>query len=207
MGITDYLQSFNRKERFYLVGAALGNPSFALAADFRAAVGARLDLAIPERAFVAMDYHLDWLYASLYLHGHGGEQGPHSNVDRLVRAQQEDVDLLVAYQDQGTCRLILLEAKGATGWNNKQFRSKTVRLKEIFGERGDAWSGADPRFVVASPRKPRRLDTTGCPAWMLRAGEIPWIEMKMSEAPVKVTRCDETGRSSQHGRFWTVVRA
>jgi hypothetical protein len=129
VGLIDYLQSFNRKECFYLVGAALGNPGFALSADFRAAVGARLGLALPEGAFVAMDYHLDWLCASLYLHGHGGDRGPHPNAGRLIRAQQEDIDLLVTYQEQRACRLILLEAKGATGWSNQQLRSKTARRR------------------------------------------------------------------------------
>jgi hypothetical protein len=205
--LIDYLQGFNRKERFLLVGAALGNARFTLAADFRAGLAAALSLDIPAGAFVAMDYHLDWLYASLYLHRHGGARGPHPNADRLVRAQQEDVDLLVAYQTADASHLVLLEAKGATGWSNAQFRSKAVRFREIFGEDGRAWSGIVPHFVLASPRRPQRLDTEGCPSWMLPAGALPWVELRMRADPLKVTRCDETGRSSQHGQFWAVVRA
>src|SRR5581483_7130104 len=99
MDAIDYLQRFNRKERFFLVGAALGNSGFSLSADFRASVGAALDLQIPDDAFVAMDYHLDWIYASLVLANRDGDCGPYANSDRLIRAQQADTDLLVAYRD------------------------------------------------------------------------------------------------------------
>ena len=38
--VIEYLESFNRKERFFLVGAALGNTQFQLGAAFRERVGA-----------------------------------------------------------------------------------------------------------------------------------------------------------------------
>ncbi len=116
-----------------------------------------------------MDYHLDWIYASLYLHRHGGNRGPHPNAGKLIRAQQEDVDLLVAYKDQDVCRLILLEAKGASSFGNEQFRSKTARFREIFGTTREAWSGVVPYFILTSPRRPRRLDTRECPTFRARA--------------------------------------
>lgn len=43
----DYLWSFNRKERFFLVGTALGNPDFRLDAEFRRRLGDRFALEIP----------------------------------------------------------------------------------------------------------------------------------------------------------------
>src|SRR4051812_23440982 len=61
----EYLRRLNRKERFFLVGMALGNPSFELAPAFRDLIGGALGLKIPHDSFVAMDYHLDWIYASL----------------------------------------------------------------------------------------------------------------------------------------------
>ncbi|MHB1415078.1 MAG: hypothetical protein ACYC1C_07475 [Chloroflexota bacterium] len=85
------LWSFNRKERFFLVGQALGNPSFTLSAQFRGRLGESFGLQVPENAFVAMDYHLDWLYASLFLHDKGTIEGIHPRPDDLITANQEDV--------------------------------------------------------------------------------------------------------------------
>ena len=65
------LESFNRKERFFLVGAALGNPTFRLDPTFRDQVGREFGLDVPEEAFVAMDYHLDWIYAGLVVSSAG----------------------------------------------------------------------------------------------------------------------------------------
>jgi hypothetical protein len=207
MDVIDYFKRFNRKERFFLVGSALGNAGFCLSADFRALIGAALDLEIPADAFVAMDYHLDWVYASLVLARSGGDRGPYENPDRLIRAQQEDMDLLVAFHEHDVCRVVLLEAKAATGWGNKQFQSKAVRLKEIFGEAGDSWAGVTPYFLIASPRRPQLLQTGNCPSWMLRGGEIPWMELRLGLDPIKVTRCDTDGRASVLGQYWTVVDA
>lgn len=89
--VIEYLESFNRKERFFLVGAALGNPRFQLDGVFRERVGAGFGLDIPGDAFVAMDYHLDWIQASVYLppEGSGGNQ-VYSNATRLVTGTQEE---------------------------------------------------------------------------------------------------------------------
>ena len=61
----DYLVSFNRKERFFLVGTALGKPTFQLDSAFSQRLSSRFALKVPADAFVAMDYHLDWIYASV----------------------------------------------------------------------------------------------------------------------------------------------
>ena len=57
------LESFNRKERFFLVGQALGNPNFQLSDGFRSMLGGQDAFGIvpPKDALVFMDYHLDWL--------------------------------------------------------------------------------------------------------------------------------------------------
>ena len=65
-GIIENLKAFNRKERFYLVGMAVGNPEFTLSREFRKTLDKTLvGLHVPEQAFVAVDYHLDWIYASV----------------------------------------------------------------------------------------------------------------------------------------------
>ncbi|MBI4301278.1 MAG: hypothetical protein HY664_01570 [Chloroflexi bacterium] len=60
------LRLFNRKERFFLVGMALGNPKFKLIEQFRNQLNDKLGLFVPEDAFAAMDYHLDWIYAQSF---------------------------------------------------------------------------------------------------------------------------------------------
>ena len=59
--IIEYLRSFNRKERFLLVGTALGNPTFRLDSTFSQNLGDRFALEVSSDAFVAMNYHLDEL--------------------------------------------------------------------------------------------------------------------------------------------------
>jgi hypothetical protein len=200
-----YLAGFNRKERFFLVGWALGNREFKLSESFRADLEGVLTLSVPEHAFVAMDYHLDWLYASLYLHRNGGLTGPHLNDQRLIRAQQEDIDLIVAFQDGDTHHIVLLEAKGATGWTNKQLKSKANRLREMFGEDGSLNPGIVPHFVIASPRESRRLDVTGWPRWTASGGRVPWITLPMRDDLQKVSRCRLDGTIDDYGDHWRVI--
>lgn len=59
--LINLLQRFNRKERFFLVGHALGNKDFRLPEDFRLSLSSATNLGeeIPCDAFAAMDYHLD----------------------------------------------------------------------------------------------------------------------------------------------------
>src|SRR5207244_734415 len=67
--LIDLLDQFNRKERFFLVGAALGKPTFQTDPRFLAAVGAaaRVKFPHPKHVHCYMDFHLDWLYAALFL--------------------------------------------------------------------------------------------------------------------------------------------
>ncbi len=57
------LRQLNRKERYYLVAQALGIREFRLGDDFRGQLAAVVGREIPQDAFVAMDYHLNWLHA------------------------------------------------------------------------------------------------------------------------------------------------
>ena len=204
--VIEYLESFNRKERFFLVGAALGNAQFQLGAAFRERVGAEFGLDIPEDAFVAMDYHLDWIQASVYLpeEESSGNQ-VYSNATRLVTGTQEDVDLIIAFADGRTTHLIMLEAKAETGWTNKQAMSKAGRLNRIFGPRGDAISEVMPHYGLLSPHPPRRLETEQWPRWMLSSsGTVAWLELKVPLGRRKLTRSDATGKRAQHGGYFKV---
>ena len=106
------LESFNRKERFFLIAQALGcsnggEPAFSLSDSFRQLLDEKLELtnigaAIPQEpamVFVAMDYHLDWLQAALILaHTSQDEKFEFDNEGQIIMGTQEDVDLLVAFK-------------------------------------------------------------------------------------------------------------
>jgi uncharacterized protein YbdZ (MbtH family) len=203
VSLTDRLRAFNRKERFFVVAWALGNPSFALAESFRSGLGAALGLDVPSDAFAAMDYHLDWIYAALYLEANPTAMGPHLNEARINR-NQEDVDFLVAYEREGQFHLIMVEAKVETGWTNSQVSSKAERLRAIFGEDGSRWRGVVPHFVLASPRKPRLLMSDQWPAWMAPGGQPLWLKIPVPLGLQRVTRCDADGRPSALGTHWMV---
>ena len=70
--LIDHLKAFNRKERFILLHEALGfhGQSFRMSANFSQRLGDCLGVRVPENAFVAMDYHLDWLQIALLLADH-----------------------------------------------------------------------------------------------------------------------------------------
>jgi hypothetical protein len=202
--LVDLLEAFNRKERFFLVGWALGNPGFALAESFRHELGSALGLRIPSDAFAAMDYHLDWIFASLFLQANSEVVGPYVN-DARVNDNQEDVDLLVAFQDRGISQLIMLEAKADTHWTNSQSTSKAKRLRAIFGEDGARWNGVVPHFVIASPRRPSQLSSGTWPEWMAPRGKAIWLAMRLPSGLRRIRRCDESGRRTRPGTHWIVT--
>lgn len=110
--LVPHLRRLNRKERFFLVGLALGNKEFRLGDEFRQKLSDLLGLFVPEDAFVAMDYHLDWLFAAIHLAATSGAPGPHPRDSRLITGTQEDIDLLVAFDGDSESRVIMVEASG-----------------------------------------------------------------------------------------------
>lgn len=56
------LKYFNRKERFFLIGQALGNKDFKISDEFRGVISKKIKVDIPPDAFAALDCHLDWIY-------------------------------------------------------------------------------------------------------------------------------------------------
>ena len=88
-------------------------------------------LEVPDHAFVAMDYHLDWIHVALLLAADDTDT-VHSNNPTVVMATSEDVDLIVAFKQGAITHLLLLEAKAETGWTNKQTLWKARRRHRIF---------------------------------------------------------------------------
>ena len=199
----DYLRLLNRKERFYLLREALGESTFRLADRFRTELASCLSaslngaVSIPHQAFVAMDFHLDWIAIAFHL----ATQGPQSarryefpidgisNDGRFLGTQQ-DVDLLIAFRDGATLHLVMIEAKGDTDWRNDQLDAKAERLYRIFGDEHPRAEPVAPHFVLMSPARPKSLTKKGWPSWMMRNGEPLWLPLPLPDDLVKVTRYD-----------------
>lgn len=202
--LIENLRSFNAKERFFLVGQVLGNPELRPSFGFLLDLGNRLDLQIPENVFAAMDYHLDWVYASLIISRDMGNARAYLNTKNIVRAQQEDVDFLIAFDAANETHLVFLEAKGVTGWSTKQMNSKIERYRQIFGDDGKAWPYVTPHFAMLSPDEPQRLISSVWLSWMAPNGKVPWMRLSISDKLKRVTRCNQDGRSNRSGAYWTV---
>lgn len=200
------LQRFNRKERYFLIGMALGNPEFKLNSAFRQQLSKKYGLAVPDAAFVAMDYHLNWIFAAAALaFDNPVRDNIFANKGGIVDGTQEDVDLLVAFEDKFSMNhVIMLEAKGFTAFSNRQFKHKIDRLRSIFGEDGHRWPEVKPYFGLVSPRESRKLQAEICPSWLKVENEIPWFEMPLPDNRLILYGCDKQGRPNQERAFWTV---
>lgn len=206
MKTIEYLKSFNRKERFHLVGQLLGNSEFNLDPNLFRKILDLLELDTPTYYFSAMDYHLDWIYASLALaQNHDDEPKLRDNL--CISATAEDVDFLLAFlDDAGNTHLVMIEAKGDTSFTNEQIQSKANRLSAIFGKNNEKWPNVIPHFLICSPVKPSRLKISNVPAFMLNKANdgFTWFRLYMPSEQRKVTRCHSDGQSSADGEYWKV---
>ncbi len=203
--LLDTLRAFNSKERFFLLSYVLGNSHFTLSEQFRSALRGVLAAKIPEGAFCAVGFHLEWLYAALQLAADDGTQGVYSSDNGVIKAQQEDTDLLVAFGAADGCHIVLVEAKATTGWSNGQMKSKAARMADIFGNDGRKWAGVTPHFVLTSPRPPQQLTTSDWPQWMAPQKKWLWMPLDIPKNLKRVSRCESDGTPRAHGEFWTVL--
>ena len=209
--VIDFLRAFNRKERFFLVGHALGNPDFNLSEEFRRDLETALQVQVPRDALVAMDYHLTWIYAAVALGSQGLDASSpkaipaQDNAARVIVRNQEDVDLLAAFEVGDITHIVILEAKGVTGWTNAQMSSKAKRLADIFGHDGHRFPNVVPHFALTSPRESKLLKPTEWPSWMAEDGEIPWLRLPIPNGLLRVSQSDASGVPLRDGSHWAVI--
>ena len=202
------LKKFNRKERFYVVRQATKS-GFELDGEFKKLLEKELKISIPEQnVFMAMDYHFDWIYASLFLCSQttNSNNNKYALDPKLITATQQDVDLLIAAPDPTNpmiTNLIMVEAKGDTSWTNKQASAKAERLNKIFVS-GSFEQIIRPYYLIWSPNPSEKLEFKSFPVWAKREGKVPHIKLNMDENLVKITRCDEAGKDAIKGKFWKV---
>ncbi|MDE0147227.1 MAG: hypothetical protein OXM58_02560 [Rhodospirillaceae bacterium] len=206
--VTEILRSLDRKERFAVLRETLGFDPTApeLGARFRTRLSTCIGVPVPAKAFVAMDYHLDWIQLALHLAEISGiaPGTAFANPDfEDFNADQEDIDLLLAFENGDAGRplthLVLIEAKAYLPWTNSQLASKTRRLGEIFGGDGTRHDTVEPHFVLMTERRSRNIQSSNWPGWTTdRNGEPFWLEYKLP-CRRKVTRCDAAGRPDRRG--------
>ncbi|MCE9848555.1 hypothetical protein LZ626_10695 [Aeromonas allosaccharophila] len=206
------LKSFNRKERFYLIGQMLGNPEFRMDGTQLDEISKLIKVKIPSEYFAAMDYHLDWIYASLCLTENNTDIAFKRNfiekdgikIYYQISGTQEDVDFLLAFVDhENTTHIVMIEAKGDNYFSNGQLDSKNKRFKAIFGNE-NTWPGVRPHFLICSPKEPQKINIEEPAYFMFKNFTLPWIELDMGNGKNKVTRCDENEKPSNNGDHWKV---
>ena len=204
------LEQFNRKERFFLIGQALGNERFQLSKDFRERLGSKLGIKIPCDAFAWMDYHLDWVAASVTAFHRGSVDDPLPNPNEIVTGTQQDIDFLIAFREkeEEVHHLVFLEAKGYDSWSNDQMESKAERLEKIFGQHGTNHPRVKPYFCLMSRSRPQKLKAECWPSWMGQAGTPHWLKLWGPSDRRRVTRYDhDKGKPSKEGKFFKIVKA
>ncbi len=216
--LLDDIEAFNRKERYFLFTyAARGDNSFPLSAKLRRELGKELGIKVPADAKGYIDYHLDWIHAAIMLAGNGGAAGPHPNrrpgaekPEWVSTGNQEDIDLVVAFEQGGVTWLLLVEAKGVGSWTNKQLNRKVDRIVGIISDttpESKAW--IQLRLCLASPRPSSGLVPKNAgqwPEWMIHpVKKRPyWINLPVPGGRKKVTGCTETGTSATTREYWKV---
>lgn len=199
------LKSFNAKERFWLIAGASGHPG--LSDHFRDDLGKAVDVAVPSDAWWAMDFHLDWLEAAFLslntpIGTVFGEPEPGRNLNR----NQQDVDMVIAWDVDHVTHLVFIEAKGVTSWGNDQYKAKLNRLMGLLGVDGNGYPEVDPSFVLASPSRPQKLVSSAAPSWAVdEAGQPKWIRLDVPSNLRRPERCDADGQPLETGNFWRVV--
>ena len=200
------LKLFNAKERDHLMRAAyLGvdgryeDTTQFLSKNFDEKLKTHaMDLGLDNSAhcvFAGMDYHLDWLFAALWMtanhpnwHGKPDDEiclplETHKKVDginnlhsdfRPITGTQEDIDLLVVYTDGKNLAMLVIEAKGSAAFDRVQLGRKLIRLDRIIAH-ADSELQMQCRLVLVAPKKPNFKDKEGneYKSWISFAKGLP----------------------------------
>lgn len=219
--LRELLAQFNRKERYWLIRDAVGDP-FRLSFDFRKKLKDEIDVTIPCDAWWASDYHIDWLVAVLHTFPEQIKlRTPYDNknIDKEfggeIRGSQEDFDLVIAFEKH----IILIEAKTGN-FIDSQLKSKLSRLGNLeFGDSklindvGLTKNNIHISFVLCSPKK--KIDNIKLDdsydydniKWCLKdtkPADLHHIQLDFPQDTVMVSRCTDKGKKSAEGGHWAV---
>lgn len=201
------LECFNRKERHFLALELSGKEGFTLSDCLRKKLECEIGVGIPDCAFVAIDYHLDWVDAAL----HKAYCTPNSNgvFAHRITGTQRDSDCFIAFESEGWHHLVFLEAKGPDGkWDKDQLEKKANHLKKIFGKDRCKWNEVKvkPHFCMTSSEPPKpSLKTDKWPDWMTKENtSYYWFKWCLPNNRLKPTRCDAWKNDAKVGDHFRI---
>lgn len=213
-----YIKMFNAKERFFVARYAFCEESDSVVSDrFKRNLMDRLCRCgyldsgeSAEVLFVGIDYHLEWLEASLLLvnevadeQGNIGEKALHKGVE----ARSEDADLIILIgRKSGEILLILVEAKGIGSVDMNQLGSKIKRLKRLRKAIPPHSKWLVPVFFYMTPNTPRKetmekikSTLTGDQVGFWKEDidaeliKLPFPEFPNAKNLLRVEACDQNG--------------
>ncbi|KAF5079260.1 hypothetical protein DSECCO2_131760 [anaerobic digester metagenome] len=204
--LTQCLEVFNRKERYWLIRNCCGNGddlALPLGSNFRSKlkdIDGLEDIDF-ENAWWAMDYHIDWLIAALTLfQDQDANKIRNQNEKYKISGTQEDFDFIICVEN----KLIFIEAKLSTGWDREQLDSKIERLKDMEA----LFQNTEQYFILFSPEFQNIKSTISYVTneWTsMRTGyiclETP-PQMIDGSRFLKVIRCDENSTADKDGAYW-----
>ena len=112
----------------------------------------------------------------------------------------------------------MLEAKTDSNWGNSanqsQVQKKIKRLGVIFGSTGSRWSNVIPHFSIVSPESGSFTDPStwtkyqpkSWPKWILNNNKLNWMHLPIPNLLLKVTRCDQNGKTTNYNSWKTIKR-
>ena len=194
MKLVEALCKFNRKERYWLIRHAIGNHHLRQKIRNDLAEVLRID-PIPVVAYWAIDYHLDWVAGAIseLREGHSKEVFEQTLTDTaLVQGNQEDIDLLIAFDN----KIIMVEYKAGGKWGD-QLGSKQARIDQLhsFAKSHAKTFNIEIRFAIVCPEK-KKGDNTD---WLV-------LDEYDDESFKRVERCDKDGKKKASGGFWRVKK-
>lgn len=211
MKLIERLEKFNRKERHILWEQATGTGiAVALSDSYRENLGTAIGVTVPPAPdhVVLVDYHLNWLYGALladagklaggFVHSVPEPDPCDPDGRRAYEHNQEDIDMVVAFEASQQQHVVLIEAKGFTAWSNRQMTSKLRRLNRILD---DAQPAADIVFhlVLTSFAAPTKLHAEWG-GWANQAGVPAWVPLAKPSGRLRIAECDGSGILKQNGQ-------
>jgi hypothetical protein len=207
MDIIKNLSLLNSKERFYLFTYATNKGKFELTDEFKNEIYKTIKVKMPNNYFAAIDYHLDWLSAAITKDSDVEEAFKNGtefdNSEGLITGNQEDIDLIIAFEEDSEVTIIMIEAKGVGSWTTKQVSSKKRRLDEIFKKSNER--NIYPYLILMSPKESeglkRKIDIINNRWIDKETNNYYWIKLKLPSPLYKVGR---VGKDEQNRKKWRI---
>src|SRR3546814_684722 len=109
--LINFLERLNRKERYFVLAHATGARDLTLGQQMRQQLTDKIGAEVPANARLFMDYHFDWLITSLRLAFDQPARLFFKNTGKEIQGNQEDIDLLIAFEERTVTHLVMIEAK------------------------------------------------------------------------------------------------